>query len=325
VTIVLSIIVLLIIVLLIIVIAGLALFSSYIANKVEKALPPQGKFVDIGGDRIHYVEQGSGPAIVMVHGLAGQLLNFAYLPMQELARSHRVILVDRPGSGYSTRGAQSSAAIFSQAATMAGFIDALKLDKPMLVGHSLGGALALAVALNHPQSVSRLALIAPLTHTETDPPEAFRGMAIPSAVMRRVISHTLAIPLSIKNGPKVLAVVFGPEPVPKDFRVKGGGLLGLRPDNFYAASTDMLTVADDMPGMEGRYPTLRLPIDVLYGRQDQVLNYQRHGEGLKQKIPHVVLKLVDGGHMLPVTLPAMTADWLLAVARSGETVTASGI
>jgi pimeloyl-ACP methyl ester carboxylesterase len=242
-------IVLSIIVLLIIVIAGLAVFSSYVANKVEKALPPQGKFVDIGGDRIHYVEQGSGPAIVIVHGLAGQLLNFAYLPMQELARSHRVILIDRPGAGYSTRGAQSSAAIFSQAATVAGFIDALKLDKPMLVGHSLGGALALAVALNHPQSVSRLALIAPLTHAETDPPAAFRGLAIPSALMRRVISHTLAIPLSIKTGAKVLEVVFGPEPVPKDFRVKGGGLLGLRPRSFYAASTDMLAISADMPTM----------------------------------------------------------------------------
>nr|WP_255483786.1 alpha/beta hydrolase [Rhodanobacter sp. A1T4] len=305
----------------IIVIAGLAVFSSYVANKVEKALPPQGKFVDIGGDRIHYVEQGSGPAIVIVHGLAGQLLNFAYLPMQELARSHRVILIDRPGAGYSTRGAQSSAAIFSQAATVAGFIDALKLDKPMLVGHSLGGALALAVALNHPQSVSRLALIAPLTHAETDPPAAFRGLAIPSALMRRVISHTLAIPLSIKTGAKVLEVVFGPEPVPKDFRVKGGGLLGLRPRSFYAASTDMLAISADMPTMERRYAALRLPIDVLYGRQDRVLSYRRHGEALKQKIPHATLKLVDGGHMLPVTAPTMTADWLLAIARSSETVT----
>ena len=308
-------IVLSIIVLLIIVIAGLAVFSSYVANKVEKALPPQGKFVDIGGDRIHYVEQGSGPAIVIVHGLAGQLLNFAYLPMQELARSHCVILIDRPGAGYSTRGAQSSAAIFSQAATVAGFIDALKLDKPMLVGHSLGGALALAVALNHPQSVSRLALIAPLTHAETDPPAAFRGLAIPSALMRRVISHTLAIPLSIKTGAKVLEVVFGPEPVPKDFRVKGGGLLGLRPRSFYAASTDMLAISADMPTMERRYAALRLPIDVLYGRQDRVLSYRRHGEALKQKIPHATLKLVDGGHMLPVTAPTMTADWLLAIAN----------
>ena len=312
------------IVLFVVVIAALAAFSSYIAAKVEKALPPRGKFIDIGGERLHYVEQGSGPAIVMVHGLSGQLLNFAYLDMQALARSHRVILIDRPGAGYSTRGENSPATIFSQAATVAAFIDALKLDRPLLVGHSLGGAIALAVGLNHPQSISRLGLIAPLTHTQSEPPEVFRGLLIPSPLMRRVIAHTLATPLSIIKGPEVLQVVFGPEPVPKDFRTKGGGLLGLRPRIFYAASSDMLATAEDLPTMEGRYATLQMPIDVLYGRQDRILNYQQHGEALKQKIPHVTLSLVDGGHMLPVTVPAMTTQWLLSIAPADKTMKVSG-
>lgn len=301
------------VVLLAVIIGMLVAFSAYIAAKVEKALPPRGKFIDIGGDRIHYVEQGSGPPIVMVHGLAGQLLNYAYLPMQELARSHRVILMDRPGAGHSIRGKQSSATIFNQAATVAAFIDALKLDRPLLVGHSLGGAIALAVGLNHPQSISRLALIAPLTHTQSEPPEAFRGMLISSPLMRRVIAHTLATPLSIRKGPEVLQFVFGPEPVPKDFRTKGGGLLGLRPSSFYAASSDMLATAEDLPMMENRYGTLKMPVDVLYGRQDQILNYRQHGEALKQKIPHAALKLIDGGHMLPVTVPTITTEWLLSI------------
>jgi pimeloyl-ACP methyl ester carboxylesterase len=196
------------------VVASLVAFTAYVAAKVEKALPPRGQFLDVGADRIHYVEQGSGPAIVIVHGLSGQLLNFAYLDMATLARAHRVILIDRPGAGYSTRSAGSSASIVQQAATVAAFIEALKLDRPMLVGHSLGGAIALAVGLNHPQSIARLALIAPLTHAQSEPPEAFRGMMIASPLMRRAIAHTLAIPLSIRNGPEVLQIVFAPEPVP---------------------------------------------------------------------------------------------------------------
>lgn len=312
-----------IVVLLAVVLAGLVGFSSYIAHKVEKALPPRGEFVTIGGDRIHYTEQGSGPAIVIVHGLGGQLLNFAYLSLQDLARSHRVVLIDRPGAGYSTRGQHSSAAIFAQAATVAAFIETLKLEKPMLVGHSLGGAVALAVALNHPQSIGRLALIAPLSHVETDPPKVFRGMAIPSALKRRLIAHTLAIPMSIKNGSEIMAVVFGPDAVPKDFRVKGGGLLGLRPASFYAASTDMLAIPDDLPTMEARYPLLRMPVAVLFGRQDQVLDVRRHGEALALKIPHATLKLVDGGHMLPVTAPAMTTEWLLALAGADDLAAAA--
>jgi pimeloyl-ACP methyl ester carboxylesterase len=190
----------------------------------------------------------------------------------------------------------------------------------LLVGHSLGGDVALAVGLNYPQSISRLALIAPLTHTQSAPPEPFRGLLIPSPWMRRLIANTLATPLSIKRGVEALAFVFGPEPAPKDFRTKGGGLLGLRPGSFYAASSDMIATADDLPTMEGRYATLQVPVDVLYGRQDQVLDYRQHGEALKQKVPHAILTLIDGGHMLPVTMPAVTATWLLSVAGKNSAV-----
>ncbi len=305
-----------ILIVLVLVIAALVAFSAYVAARVERALPPTGHFIDIGADRIHYVEHGRGSPIVLVHGLGGQLLNFAYLDLPKLARSHRVILIDRPGAGYSIRGANSPDTIVHQAATVAAFIQALKLDKPLLVGHSLGGAIALAVGLNHPQSISRLALIAPLTHAQVEPPQAFRGLMIRSPLLRRVIAYTLATPLAIRKGPELLQLVFGPEPVPNDFQTRGGGLLGLRPNNFYAASSDMLATADDLPTMESRYGTLRMPVDILYGRQDQILDYRRHGEALQQKVPHAALKLVDGGHMLPVTLPAMTTDWLLAIADS---------
>ncbi|WP_455731612.1 alpha/beta fold hydrolase, partial [Burkholderia stabilis] len=130
------------------VLAALALFSGYVARRVTRAFPPEGRFVDIGGDRIHYVEYGNGPPIVFVHGLAGQLRNFAYLPLARLAQQHRVIIIDRPGAGRSLRGAGSQANVFAQARTVAAFIDALRLDKPVLVGHSLGGAIALAVGHN---------------------------------------------------------------------------------------------------------------------------------------------------------------------------------
>lgn len=91
------------------VLAALALFSGYVARRVTRAFPPEGRVVEVGGDRIHYVEYGSGTPIVFVHGLAGQLRNFAYLPLARLAQHHRVILVDRPGAGRSTRGAGSQA------------------------------------------------------------------------------------------------------------------------------------------------------------------------------------------------------------------------
>jgi pimeloyl-ACP methyl ester carboxylesterase len=299
-------------------IAALAAFSRYIAHRVERMLPAHGRFVDIGADRIHYVEYGSGPAIVFIHGLGGQMRNFAYLELERLARSHRVILVDRPGAGHSIRGPRSPANLFAQARTIAALIEALGLGKPMLVGHSLGGAIALAVALNHPQSVSRLALIAPLTHVEASPPGPFRALMIRSPLLRRAISLTLSTPMAIIGGRAALGIVFSPEPVPRNFPIDGGGLLALRPRSFYASSSDMIAIPEDLSEMERRYATLRMPVDVLYGREDRILNWQRQGESLTKKLACARLRVVEGGHMLPVTQPAATTEWISQVAGSAR-------
>lgn len=291
-------------------------FTFFIARRVTKGFPPEGKFIDVGADRVHYTDRGQGPAIVFVHGLCGNLRNFAYLDMDRLARSHRVIVIDRPGAGRSVRGADSPANIYAQARMVAQCIEKLGLDKPVLVGHSLGGAISLAVGLNHPHVVRRLALIAPLTHAESAPPGAFGGLVLPSPLVRRLVSWTLAIPLSIINSRKAIAAVFAPETMPRDFPFKGGGLLGLRPHVFYAASSDLVSAPEDLPDMERRYASMTVPVDVLYGRGDRILNVKRQGEALKQKLDRVNLRIIDGGHMLPVTQPALTTDWVLAVAAA---------
>ncbi|MEX3556053.1 MAG: alpha/beta hydrolase [Burkholderia gladioli] len=297
-------------------------FTQFTAYQVRRRFPPEGKFVDIDGDRLHYVDYGSGPPIVMVHGLCGQLRNFAYLELPRLAQSHRVIVVDRAGSGRSTRGPASQANVYAQARTIARFIDTLGLEKPLLVGHSLGGAIALAVGLDYPDSVSRIALIAPLTHTETEPPAAFKGLALRWPLLRRFASLTMGIPVMILQSRKAIDAIFAPEPVPRDFPIKGGGLMGLRPDAFYAASSDLVAAPEDLPEMERRYPTLDVPVSVLYGRQDAILSYRKHGEALKQKLPGIELTLVEGGHMLPVTQPVQTTDWIREVAAQAAEPTA---
>lgn len=297
-------------------IAALVAFSFFIARRVARGFPPEGKFMDVGGDRVHYTDRGHGPAIVLVHGLCGNLRNFAYLDLERLAQSHRVIAIDRPGSGRSLRGAASTANIYAQARMVAQCIETLGLEKPLLVGHSLGGAIALAVGLNHPQAVRGLALIAPLTHTESTPPGAFSGLALTSPLVRRLVSWTLAIPLSILNSRKAIAMVFAPESMPKDFPFKGGGLLGLRPHVFYAASSDLVSAPEDLPDMERRYASMTVPVDVLYGRGDRILNVRRQGEALTHKLDRANLRIVEGGHMLPVTQPALTTAWVLEVAAS---------
>lgn len=289
-------------------------FTRRVARRAEAAVPPDGQYLDIDGERLHYVDFGHGPAVVFIHGLCGQLRNFAYLPLAALAHTHRVVLVDRPGSGYSTRAAQDNGAIASQANAVARLIDALALERPLVVGHSLGGAVSLALALDHPQRVGALALIAPLTQPVSEVPAAFRALVIRSAWWRRWVGRTLAVPIGMMTGRTTLTYVFGPEDAPKDFLIRGGGVLGYRPGNFESSSVDILAAQRDMPGLAARYAALPVPVDILYGRDDRILDYRAQGERMPLASERVRLTLVDGGHMLPVTQPDATMQWLQDVA-----------
>ncbi len=300
------------ILLLAIVVAALVWFTSNMAKRVEAMLPPRGQFMDIDGQRIHYTDTGgSKPAIVLIHGLGGNLLHFNYGIADKLAADYRVILVDRPGSGYSIRPEGTSATLTTQAKTVATLIRQLGLKQPLVVGHSLGGALSLAIALDHPDCAGGLALIAPLTHTVASPSAVFNGLNVPSPLMRKIIAWTVATPLGVRRGPTLLKEVFAPETPPADFPIRAGAVLGLRPTAFYNSSTDFMAAAETLPGYMARYKSLAIPMAMLFGRGDRLLDYRAQGEAMKATCPALDLELVDGGHMLPMT----QADRCVAMVR----------
>jgi pimeloyl-ACP methyl ester carboxylesterase len=302
-------------------IAGLVWFTANTARKVEAALPPRGRFMDIDGERIHYVDTGGvGPVIVMIHGLGGNLLHFHYALAGRLAGQFRLFLVDRPGSGYSSRAAGGDAGLTAQAAAIAKLIRALGLTRPLVAGHSLGGAVSLALALDHPDCVGGLALLAPLTHAQDEVPAVFRRLVIHSSLVRRLIAWTIATPLGIRRGPAVLKEVFAPEAVVPDFPLRAGGLLGLRPKAFYATSSDLVAVNDVLPAYTRRYPSLNLPFGILFGRNDRVLDYRQQGEAMTASCPALDLELTEGGHMLPMTAPDRCAALIRRVAARQQGV-----
>src|SRR5262245_9224396 len=300
------------ILLLAVITAGLVWFTANTAKRVEALLPPRGQFMDIDGQRIHYVDTGgTKPVIVMIHGLGGNLLHFGYAMADKLANDFRVILVDRPGSGYSTRPADAPATLTAQAKTIATLIHRLGLKQPLVVGHSLGGALSLALALDHPDCAGGLALLAPLTHAVESPPDVFKGLDIPSPLMRKAVAWTVATPLGIRRGPVLLKEVFAPEPAPADFPMRAGGLLGLRPNAFYATSTDLMAAAETLLGYMARYKSLDIPMAMLFGRGDRLLDYRGQGEAMKIVCPALDRELAEGGDMLPMT----QADRCVALVR----------
>ena len=246
-----------------------------------------------------------------MHGLTGVLQNFTYAMLGELARDCRVIAIDRPGSGYSKRPLRSSASLAVQADVIAGLIDALQLDRPVVVGHSLGGAVALATALRHPDKISALALIAPLSRMPAGgPPGIFASLTIRWHWLRWLFAWTLMLPLAARQRERIMRTAFGPEAVPAHFALRGGGAQAMRPSNHIAASRDLVALEPVLPRLQEGYEDLQLPVHILYGWGDRILDPQEQGRVLADQLPKGELELVEGGHMLPLTQPQRCVEFV---------------
>ncbi len=301
---------------------ALAAYTAFNTARAERMVPPDGQFIDLPGARLHYLDIGprTGPAIVMIHGLGGQMRNFTYALSGELVGEHRLIIVDRPGSGYSTYSGEGGRGLFGQAAIIAALIDRLGLEKPLVVGHSLGGAISLALAIRHGDRIGGLALLAPLTQPiEVDKiNKVFSAMLIESSLARQVIAYLLAAPMGQLSRAKADHEIFGPEAAVPDFDVRGGGALSLRPKAFLAACGDVDWARREMAAIAAAYPTLVLPVGIMFAREDRLLPFDQHGVQTAAAIPGAALNAISGGHMFPLSQAHVAADWIRERLREGR-------
>jgi pimeloyl-ACP methyl ester carboxylesterase len=305
-------------------VAALVIFTAYTARRVDAALPPLGRFVEVGGARIHYLEKGTGPTLLLIHGLGASMRTFTHSLVERLADEFRVVVLERPGSGESTRGPRACARVHTQAETVSEFIRVMGLERPVLVGHSMGGAVALAVALAHPEQVRGLALVAPLANAQGTVPPIFNSLMITSRPLRSLVAWTVATPASILRRAQVLDTLFGPDPVPRDYATAGGGLLGLRPKSFCTASEDLVALEGELAPLVERYTELQLPVGIIYGTGDRVLEHRLHGVEVASKIKGAELELIEGGHMLPLTAPDAVAEFIRKVAAKSLSAESAG-
>ena len=158
--------------------------------------------------------------------------------------------------------------------------------------------MALTVALDHPDAISGIALLAPLTHMEGEVPPEFKGLYIRSPLKRWLLAHTLAVPAALKYAPQTLDFVFGPQKWPADYIIEGGGMVGLRPSHFYATATDTVAIERDLARIEARYGEISMPAGILFGSADRVLDHTRHGLPMQDAIAGLDLEILEGiGHM----------------------------
>lgn len=309
-------------------VVGLAAVVGYfllrtrrIARRAERLVPPPGRFVEIDGNRVHYVEKGEGRPVLFVHGLGGTQFHFTWPLFDRLESEYRLIALDRPGSGYSTRAAGGPEDVFQQARFIARFIDTMGLEKPLVVGHSLGGGIALALALEHPDKVSGLALLSPLTHHNGETPPEFAALDIRSPLLRRIVAHTVSAPMAIRYAEQTLDFVFGPQKPPRDYAIAGGAMAALRPQHFYGSATDFVAIGDGMTSIEARYGELALPVGILFGSADRVLDCEKHGLSMAGRIKGLDLEILQGvGHMPQYAQPERVVDFIRRTAERAFTL-----
>src|SRR3990172_12332306 len=142
--------------------AGYAAYAWYAQRRFEDLEPESagapGMFVDIDGVRVHYVEAGRGDPVVLIHGWNGSTFSYRHT-IPELAQNHRVVALDLLGFGYSGRPARADYSVTAQVRLVAGLMDRLDIPSAVVAGHSMGGGIAMRLALSHPERVERLVLV----------------------------------------------------------------------------------------------------------------------------------------------------------------------
>jgi pimeloyl-ACP methyl ester carboxylesterase len=274
------------------------------AKLIERVHPPCGRFLKIGGLRQHVVELGdgagvvNGPAIVLLHGAGCNLEDMRLALGERLAARHRVILLDRPGLGWSERRSSNGSSPAYQAAMLSAVLDRLGVDRVILVGHSWGGLLALTFALDYPHRVAGLVVIAPPTHPWLGQTTwLYSVFAIP--VVGWVFAHTLTLPFgALLIGPGFRGA-FLPQSPPPGYLKRSAARLLLRPATLLANAADITGLKAFLKRQAGRYETLAAPIVVITGDRDTVVSPRHHATRFAAAVPGARVEALPGfGHML---------------------------
>lgn len=277
---------------------GACLSSASYVRGVEATHLPSGKMISVNGSDMHVIEAGdAGPVVVMIHGASANAREFTWTLTPELTNSHRILMVDRPGHGYSDR-LEGSQMLGVQAAQVAGTLKTLAPgEKAVIVGHSFGGAVALRLALDFPELVGSLVLLAPVSHDWGGGGEAWYNGYAANPIIGPAFSQLVPIvgPKQVKNG---IVEVFAPQPAPEGYYEASAIGLLFRPHNFRANAADVTALREELAAQQGRYDEINVPVVVYSGAQDTVIKPQLHVGKLKHQVEGLELvALRHEGHM----------------------------
>lgn len=278
--------------------AATAAWVEIRARRAEHDNPPTGQFISVDGVRLHYVMQGEGPVVVLLHGNSAMWTDFnACGLMQRLAKSHRVIAFDRPGFGHSSRPRDRLWTPSVQAALLHTALARLGIEQAVVVGHSIGAMVALAMALDYPAHVRSLVLIGGYYYP-TVRVDALLASPVALPVLGDVMRYTVTALSARALFKSVVKAMFAPNDVPARFLATVPREMLLRPGQLRANAEDAAFMMPAAKALSGRYSEIKLPLLIIAGVDDDVVDEKAHSTRLHSELRHSELFVVpDSGHM----------------------------
>lgn len=306
--------------LVIIVAAGLAGLTWLHKRETERRYPPVGEMVALGEGRVHVLRRGTGAPVVLLHGASSNLRGWTVSLFDAVAARHQAVAIDRPGHGWSERRSDDGHDPRVQARILHGALQELGVVRPVLVGHSWAGTVALAYALAYPENTGGILFLAGVSHPWPGGVGVQHEIAA-TPLLGPLFAWTLVTPAYLLYADTAIARVFGPDAAPANYREKAATALYSRPANFIANAHDLTRLKPIVTAMAPRYGEIRAPLIVLTGDTDDVIFTHLHSPPLAEKAPNGELRVLKGiGHMPHHAAPdaVLTAIDDLVARRGGE-------
>jgi pimeloyl-ACP methyl ester carboxylesterase len=289
--------------------AATALWVQMQARRAERENPPRGAFVDVEGVRLHYVERGAGTPVVLIHGNVVSLEDFeASGLLDRLAVDHRVVAIDRPGFGHSSRPRDRMWTPKAQAEAVHAALQALGITRARVVGHSMGAMVAVALALDHPEFVERLVLLGGYYYP-TLRVDALLTAPVALPVVGDALRYTVTAAVSRATLTGAVKSMFAPNDLPDDFFQVLAREMMLRPLQLRANAEDAAFMMQAASDAARRYGDLQVPVIIVAGEDDRIIDSHAHSARLHGDVPGSELLLIPGtGHMVHHVVPIRIAQ-----------------
>jgi len=262
--------------------------------------------LDAQGVSLAYAQTGSGPPVVYIHGALTTLEEGLAGLGPTLSPRFQVTAFDRPGHGESGKDA-TTGSVWRQAELITTAMSRLGISRPVVVGHSFGGAVAMAMAILSPEKVAGVVALAPIAFPEPRLEVALlgpRAWPVSGAWLAgmSVMADAVLLPVMWRS-------MFLPQSMTRDFEDQfpfalAGGYSQVRADGH-----DALMMMSSLMGAATAYDGCQTPVHVLQGDRDLVVNPARHGRPLAALLPNGRFTWLPGlGHMAHHFAPEAVAD-----------------